>query len=87
MDVRADEIRQLTGAFLRIRPWFYTALDECLFDSFVLTNFLSRYGCAPYLVIAVAAKPFAAHCWVQFGDCALNELDARARHHLAIFVV
>jgi hypothetical protein len=83
----ADEVRRLTGVFLRLRPWFYTALEECLFDSFVMVNFLSRYGCAPYLVIGVAGRPFGAHSWVQFLTHALNELDAKARRHRAIMVV
>lgn len=82
-----DDVRYFTAIFLRLRPWFYSADEECLFDTFVLVNFLWRCGYFVFLVIGVAARPFKAHAWAQFRDIALNELDARARKYDAILVV
>jgi hypothetical protein len=86
VEAEGEAVRLLTGIFLRLRPWFYTAEEQCLFDSFVLINFMRRCGHFPFLVIGVAARPFKAHAWAQFGEIALNELDARARRYAPIFV-
>lgn len=45
----------------------------CLLDSIGLLEFLAARQCAADLVVGVGAKPFAAHCWVQQGEQALNE--------------
>lgn len=65
--------RDLVGIFLQLRPWFYTARDQCLFDSLVLVEFLRQYHVPATYVIGVTAKPFSAHCWVQLGALVLND--------------
>jgi len=60
------------AVFQRIRPWIYTARNECLFDSLVLSFFLRRSGCPSTLVIGVSTNPFAAHAWVQFGSYVID---------------
>ncbi|WP_062098388.1 lasso peptide biosynthesis B2 protein [Caulobacter sp. CCH5-E12] len=59
----------------------------CLRDSLALLEFLAMHGCAADLVIGVQAAPFSAHCWVQSGDCALNETLHQARRHTPILAV
>jgi hypothetical protein len=60
-------------SFFRLRIWFYTAFRHCLFDSLVLSVFLTRRMVPCTFVIGVSTKPFAAHAWTQIGDCVLND--------------
>jgi hypothetical protein len=66
-------LRSLLSSFLRLRIWVYTAHDHCLFDSLVLSVFLTLCKVPCTFVIAVASKPFLAHAWVQAGDIVLND--------------
>ena len=68
-----EQITRLLRSFERMRVWFYTARQYCLFDSLVLSVFLSlgRQPCS--LVIAVTTKPFLAHAWVQADEAVLND--------------
>jgi hypothetical protein len=68
-----DAARPLVEAFLYLRPLFFTAKDECLFDSLVLIEFLARHGLYPAWIIGVQTDPFKAHSWVQAGDHVLND--------------
>jgi Transglutaminase-like superfamily len=63
----------LLASFFRSRIWFYTAYRHCLFDSLVLSVFLTRRMVPCTLVIGVSTKPFAAHAWVQIDECVLND--------------
>jgi hypothetical protein len=63
----------LISSFRQLRIWFYTAHDQCLFDSLVLSVFLTLLKVPCTFVIAVASKPFLAHAWVQVGDMVLND--------------
>jgi hypothetical protein len=63
----------LLSSFFGARIWFYTAYRRCLFDSLVLSVFLTRRMVPCTLVIGVSTKPFAAHAWVQIGECVLND--------------
>lgn len=83
----AESMRRLTGVFLLLRAWAYTARDRCLFDSLVMTDFLNRCGRYPTFVMGIRTGPFRAHCWTQHGDCALNELDTRTRQYAPILAV
>jgi hypothetical protein len=60
-------------SFFRLRIWFYTAFRHCLFDSLVLSVFLTRRTVPCTFVIGVSTRPFAAHAWTQIGDCVLND--------------
>jgi hypothetical protein len=64
---------ELLRSFWRRRILFYTAYRHCLFDSLVLSVFLTRRMVPCTLMIGVSTKPFAAHAWVQAGDCVLND--------------
>jgi hypothetical protein len=67
-----DSVRNLSTVFWALRPFFYTWKDQCLFDSLVLANFLSRYRLYPWWIIGVRAAPFAAHSWIQCENFVVN---------------
>jgi hypothetical protein len=67
-----DLIRRL-ASFLWLRTWCYTAQRHCLFDSMVLSVYLTLAMVRCALVIGVATKPFLAHAWVQIGESVLND--------------
>ncbi len=76
----------LTERFRAIRPWFPRDY-LCLFDSLALTLFLRRRGICASWIFAVREDPFAAHCWVQYGDLVLNEHLDRTRVYTPIMTV
>ena len=61
------------ASFLWLRTWCYTAQRRCLFDSLVLSVYLTRGMVPCTFVIGVATKPFLAHSWVQIGEHVLND--------------
>jgi hypothetical protein len=65
--------RELSAIYLRLQPWIFAGRDQCLLDSLVMLDFMSRYGCYPTWVFGVKTQPFAAHSWVQHGDLVLND--------------
>jgi hypothetical protein len=65
--------RRLVQTFARLRVFFFTSKNECLFDSLALLGFLARYGIYADWVFGVQARPFAAHCWVQKGEVVFND--------------
>jgi hypothetical protein len=68
-----EEIAQRLASFLRLRIWCYTARQRCLFDSLILTVYLTKGKIPCIFVIGVASKPFLAHSWVQIGGSVLND--------------
>jgi hypothetical protein len=77
-NIDLKKTQDLLRVFHWLQPALYTAKDRCLFDSLVLTEFLSRYEIYPAWVIGVKAfAPFSAHSWVQQGALALNEFPER----------
>ncbi|WP_417624846.1 lasso peptide biosynthesis B2 protein [Paremcibacter congregatus] len=62
-----EQIRELIEIFRILKGLFYTAHNECLFDSLTMVNFLASYGIYPHVVFGVQMGPFAAHAWVQEG--------------------
>lgn len=67
-----DAVRGLTAIFLYLRP-FYVREYLCRFDSLALIEFLAHYRQFPEWVFGVTGEPFTAHCWVQDGNCVLND--------------
>lgn len=67
-----DSLRTLTAVFHRLRP-FYVREYLCRFDSLALIEFLAHYRQFPEWVFGVTGEPFTAHCWVQDGNCVLND--------------
>lgn len=69
---REDVIERL-ASFMWLRTWCYTARRRCLFDSLVLSVYLTKGMVPCTFVIGVATKPFLAHSWVQMGEAVLND--------------
>jgi hypothetical protein len=80
-------LRALMGAFMRLRPLFYTLRAACLLDSLTLVHFLDAEGIHPEWVFGVKTEPFDAHCWVQHGEVVLNDAPDRVRQYAPILVV
>ena len=75
-------------AVLRIvRPFLYATANRCLFDSLVVVEFMARYGLFPTWVFAVKSSPFAAHCWVQYGEFVCNDAPGRTNQYQPIMTV
>ncbi len=67
------------GAYLRLRPLFLTAHQNCLQDSLSLVRLLTSEGIAASLVLGVATRPFRAHAWVQCGEIVVNDAHEHVR--------
>jgi hypothetical protein len=68
-----EDAGKLLASFFRFRVWFYTANRRCLFDSLILSVFLTKHLIPCTFVIGVSTKPFLAHSWVQIGEFVLND--------------
>lgn len=68
-----ERTRMLTATFTKLRMFFFTANNECLFDSLALAEFLAHYRVFPHWVFGVSSSPFAAHCWLQHDGIVIND--------------
>jgi hypothetical protein len=59
-------------AFHRLRPYAFTARDQCLIHALSLTRYLISAGIAASWFIGVQTQPWRAHSWVQFDDVVLD---------------
>jgi hypothetical protein len=71
-DFKIELMHSLLNCFFLLRPWFYTAYNNCLLDSLVLSYFLADSAVPCRLIIGVSTKPFRADAWVQCGDLVIN---------------
>jgi hypothetical protein len=85
--VSEQELHRLIGAFAKLRPFFFTAKDACLFDALCLSEFLAGYKVYPHWIFGVQSRPFAAHCWLQLGDRVLNDTIDHVKRYTPIMVV
>lgn len=81
------ELQSVVSLFAKLRLWLYTARDNCLLDSLVLTSVLRRYHISATLYIGVALMPFSAHAWVQMDCCVLDDSVDHVRSYTPIVVV
>jgi hypothetical protein len=82
-----EATRELVAAYLRLRPFAFTAHDRCLHDSLTLIHFLTSKRVPANWVIGVRTQPFGAHSWVQSGDTVLNDQHEHVRRYRPILVV
>jgi len=82
-----ERLRQLIAVFADLRPYLFGWRDACLFESFVLSEFLARHGIFPSWVFGVQARPFGAHCWLQLDDIVLNDTVERVSAYMPIMAV
>ena len=79
--------RQLVDTFGRLRAFLFSHREECLHDSLALLEFLARYEVLPRWVFGVRARPFVAHCWVQYEDIVFNDTAEHVTSYTPIMVV
>jgi hypothetical protein len=79
--------RQLVDVFGRLRVFLFSHREECLHDSLALLEFLARYDVLPRWVFGVRARPFVAHCWVQYEDIVFNDTAEHVASYTPIMVV
>jgi hypothetical protein len=80
------DLLSLVSLFAKLRLWFYTAHDQCLLDSLVLTSVLRSYRLHSKMHIGVSLMPFSAHAWVQLGPCVLDDSVDHVRDYTPILV-
>ena len=81
--LKADDLeraRRLVTLFRRARPFLLSSRNNCLFESFVLSEFLAGHGLFPRWVFAVQTDPFMAHCWLQADGIVLDGSVAEIAH-------
>jgi hypothetical protein len=83
----SKKAQQGLASFLWLRTWFYTAQRRCLFDSLVMSIYLTKRHVACTFVIGVTTKPFLAHAWVQIDGAVLNDTVEHAQEFRAILNV
>jgi len=66
-----DLAGELAGFLAAMR--LLTTRDFCLSHSYAVARFMIERGIDATLIFGVRLGPFAAHCWVQHGDCLLND--------------
>jgi len=77
---------ELAEVFRRLRRYFFSEKDRCLFNALSLMYFLRHYGHSPLWVIGVNTSPFAAHSWVQEGQTPLDGDPALICRYVPILV-
>ena len=82
-----DEMKTGTARYDRLRPFVFSARENCLHDSLALVDFLAAEGLFPQWVIGVKTRPFGAHSWVQAGSTVLNDQHETVRQFRPILVV
>ncbi|MFN3511882.1 MAG: lasso peptide biosynthesis B2 protein [Phenylobacterium sp.] len=82
----AEDLATLVADFHAWIPWAPIS-GKCLIRSFVLRRWLARRGHATQWVFGVATWPFRAHCWLQSGDLALDDVPERLQAFERILVV
>lgn len=79
------EILRLSAAFARAVVWLPLPA-KCLVRSFALLRFLQRCGQDAAWCFGVRTWPFAAHCWLQFEEVALDDHADSLRAYTPIHV-
>lgn len=83
----ASELLSLLTIYRQLRPWFFTAYEQCLLNSLVLAEFLHRFNVRPDFIIGVTTKPFFAHAWVQKGNVVLDDTVEMVSYFTPILTV
>ncbi|MBJ7411236.1 MAG: lasso peptide biosynthesis B2 protein [Phenylobacterium sp.] len=79
------ELRRLCAVFAQLVPWVPIS-GKCLERSFLLLRFLQRRGRDARWVFGVTTWPFAAHCWLQVDEVALDDAAERLVRFTPIMV-
>lgn len=81
------QVVRLTLIYQSLRP-FYPRDYLCLFDSLSLLELLAHWQLFPDWVFGVKVDPFAAHCWLQYGNVVLSDtVNFSSRWYSPIMVI
>jgi len=79
-------LRRRAQAFRALLPWS-PLQGACLFQAFLLLEFLGQAGLTADWVFGVKTWPFSAHSWLQSGPLVLNDSVERVSAYRPILVV
>lgn len=74
------------GQYAAMRPWAPFG-GACLQRSYMMLDYLRRLGFDADWVIGVRTWPFAAHCWLQVEEVALDDDHERLAAYTPLMVV
>lgn len=83
----ATRLKLAALKFAMLRPFAFTARDQCLRDSLALMAYLAPLGLRAHWIIGVRTRPFGAHSWVQSGDLVLNDHHEHVLAYQPILIV
>lgn len=63
-----NEAVRLVSVFRILRPYSFTAKDQCLVHSLALLKFLAHYRVYSTWVIGITLRPWSAHSWIQLRE-------------------
>jgi hypothetical protein len=82
-----EQARELMEVFGYLRVFLFSHREECLRDSVAVLEFLAGYGIFPDWIFGVRARPFVAHCWVQYQGVVFNDTAEHAGGYVPIMSV
>lgn len=82
-----EAILDITCRYRRLRPYFFTARNECLFHALSLVTFLLSFGLPANWVIGVRTKPWGAHSWAQYDNLILDSTPEKVYEYQPILTV
>lgn len=85
--IETETLAALVRVFDWLRPLGFKKTNECFLYCLALNEFLAKYGIHPTWIFAVQGRPFAAHCWLQYGDQALTDIPFNLRRMVPILVL
>jgi hypothetical protein len=77
---------QIADAFSRT-AFILPVQDRCVVRSLAYLHMVIAHEPSARLVVGVALAPFSAQCWVQAGECVLNDRYERVRSFAPILVL
>lgn len=75
-DAISEDLARRCRVFKALLPWS-PVQGACLLQAALLLEFLAQAGLTADWVFGVRIWPFSAHCWLQAGDCVLNDSAER----------
>ncbi len=82
----AHEVATIARGFHRLRPYAFTARDQCLLHALALMHYLAASAVAATWVIGVQAEPWGAHSWVQWQDIVLDATPEQTAPFIPILI-
>ncbi|HEY6644102.1 lasso peptide biosynthesis B2 protein [Povalibacter sp.] len=82
----AAHVAMLSKGFHRLRPYTFTARNQCLLHALALLHYLASSRIAATWMIGVHTQPWGAHSWVQWQDMVLDATPEQALRYTPILI-